>query len=98
MFLTAQEGVILRLDYDVLLGTAAAAAPNVAAALPVTINMRALQRHSSREASTSLPSWIYPLSRLDTRARLHGICALPARPSTVRGDSSRDVPAQWAQE
>jgi hypothetical protein len=90
MFLTAQEGVILRVEYDQLLGLQPAA-------LPVAINLRALQRQGST-AATGLPQWIYVLTRQDTRARLQGVCALPAVASTVTADGTRDRPPAWQQE
>jgi hypothetical protein len=91
MFLTAQEGIILRIGYDQLLGL------QPSATLPVAVNLRALQRQGST-AATGLPQWIYVLTRQDTRARLQGVCALPAVASSVTADGTRDRPPAWQQE
>lgn len=91
MFVTAQEGVILRLGYDELLGIVPPGP------LPVAVDMRALQRRGTAYAS-ALPRWVHLLARRDTRARLQGVCALPAVASTMGPDGVRDLPAQWQQE
>lgn len=82
---------MLRLSYDELLGIVSPGP------LPVAVDMRSLQRRGTAYAST-LPRWVYQLSRRDTRARLQGVCALPAVASTVGPDGVRDLPARWQQE
>ena len=92
MFVTAQEGVVLRVNYSHLLGAAAPASP-----LPVTINLRSLQRMGSVGAA-QLPTWIVLQARLDSRARLHGVCSLPVAPSIVDAQGNRKIAAEWDQE
>lgn len=92
MFVTAQEGVILRVNYANLLATT-----TPPTALPVTLNVRQLQRGGAA-AKAALPPWIKLLTKYDTQARLQGICTLPELRSTVQTDGIRDVPAEWLQE
>lgn len=91
-FMSAQNGLVLRLALDNLLDTSVPAATAPVAPL-FTLNARELLR-----GGASLPRWIRLLRNQETRARLHGVCALPIVPSVIGSDGRRNFPAPWQQE
>lgn len=92
VFLSAQIGLVLRLQLDNLLGTSTTTTSNTVAPL-YTINSRDLLR-----GGASLPQWIRMLRSKETSARMHGLCALPTIASQVDSGGKRNVPPPWKQE
>lgn len=91
VFMSAQNGLVLRLSLDNLLDTTA---PGTGAATPLFV----LNAWDLLRGGASLPSWIRLLRNQETRARLHGLCALPIVPSVIGTDGQRNLPAPWQQE
>ena len=86
-FVSAQYGVVIRVNYVNLLSTPT----------PVGVNMQALLRHGAA-GKTHLPAWIQLLSLSDSRARVQDVCVLPAVTSAVNSDGARNVSASWQQQ
>jgi hypothetical protein len=94
MFVSARDGVILRVNYANLLGTA----PPAVTPGPVTLDMRSLLRSRTSAVQAQLPAWIKLLGRADTSAVLQGLCVLPAVPSALDSNGTRTVGPIWTQQ
>jgi hypothetical protein len=94
MFVSARDGVILRVNYANLLGTASPPAM----AEPVTLDLRSILRSCTAAVQAQLPSWIKLLGRGDTNAVLQGLCVLPSAPSAVDRNGTRTVGPVWTQQ
>jgi len=110
VFLNALDGAVFRMNLAYLLDTTTTITTTSSTSvttsttsttsnnftLPVTLNMRDLLQHAS--AKRLLPQWVKLLRKLDSRARLHGVCVVPSVASKVGMDGSRNVAAEWNQE
>lgn len=107
VFLNALDGAVFRMNLAYLLDTTTTITTTSSTSvttsttsnnftLPVTLNMRDLLQHAS--AKRLLPRWVKLLRKLDSRARLHGVCVVPSVASKVGMDGSRNVAAEWNQE
>lgn len=112
VFLNALDGAVFRMNLAYLLDTTTSitTTPTTATTstsittsttsnnftLPVTLNMRDLLQHAS--AKRLLPRWVKLLRKLDSRARLHGVCVVPSVASRVGSTGRRNVAAEWDQE
>jgi hypothetical protein len=94
MFVSARDGVVLRVNYANLLGTASPAV----AAEPVTLDLRSIVRSRTAAVLAQLPSWIKLLGRGDTNAVLQGLCVLPAVPSAADSSGARTIGPVWSQQ
>lgn len=86
VFMSFSNGVVLRLNLDVLLTAASTAEAEAATddssradafvATNITLNTRQISRGGKADID-ALPPWVSVVARLPSRSRLEGICAFP---------------------